>query len=602
MKKKPILLLGVFLIVSSLWCQLKEFEIRQSEAPGALAVIQRDFPNSACLCVYSSIPNLSYESNMDGIEGDKSSPVEGKYLIYLKPIRQIITIKAIGYKESYIQIPAGLKAKESIYYLIEPKAASMKTEKGTFILNSFPAGADIRIDGIPTFQEKTPYTFESFAAMTYKVTISKTRYEMAETTITIDKDKPLSKTVELKPSWAELKITSQPAGSTVLLNQKQVGITPFEISGILAGLYPGEYRLELRPASEFYEPISQTLSLKAGDKIDLNPVHKDISGYLQINISPLPVEVLLNGMPDAVLSRGEKVRLKAGKYNVTISKSGTDGQFYLPYTESIELTAQENKIITNVLSDQSGSLKLTFSHNPVSILLNNAESPGLARGDNVRLVAKRYSIKAEYLGDHKNAFPPFTADLELLAGDNKVLPIVFQPRQGAIEIASKVSDISYSLLDKETGKYIEWSKEDTSPTILAGDYTLTAVKQGYRKYTKEIAITSGNYPMEINLINIDALYKNKLTTWTVNKYAGSGITLAAIAVTTLFYLQAQSNYELYQKTNSSAAAADYKQKTKSATTMFYGGLGVDIVALGWTVHSFLKKHKWKAAMQNEMNK
>jgi hypothetical protein len=597
-----MMLVCFILIAGSVYCQLKEFEIRQSETPDAIAVIQRDFPNAICLCIYSSIPNLSYESNMDGIEGDRNLPEEGKYLIYLKPMRQIITIKALGYRESYIQIPAGLKAKDSIYYLIEPKAASLKTEKGTFILNSVPAGADISIDGIPTFQAKTPYTFENFAAMTYKVSISKTRYATAEITITIDKDKPLSKTVELNPMWAELKIGSEPAGSIVYLNQKQVGITPCEISGLQNGLDPGKYSLELKPASEFYEQIKQTLNLKAGDKVDLKPLHKDNSGYLQINISPQPVEATINGKLDTALSRGEKVRLKAGNYDLRVSKSGADGQFYLPYIESFELTALEHKVISNVLSDLSGSLQLTFSHNPAQILLNNAENPALARGESLRLSSKQYRIKAIYQGEHYSAFPPFTADFALSAGESKTLPIVFQPKQGTIEIISKVDDISYSLLDKETGKTITWNKINKSPTIYSGAYTLTAIKQGYRKYTQEISFEAGSYPVEINLINISAMYKNKLSYWSVNQYAGSSITLATLAATTLFYLQAQSNYELYKKTNSSADAANYKHKSQAAATMFYGSLALDFVSMGWTVHALLKKHKWKAAMQNEMNK
>lgn len=602
MFKRLIQLMCYLLIAGSVYGQLKEFDIRVSEAPEAIAVIQRDFPNSVCLCIYSSIPSLNYESNMDGIDGSRNNPMEGKYLIYLKPMRQIITIKALGYRESYIQIPAGLKAKESIYYLIEPKAASLKTEKGTFVLNSFPVGADIRIDGFPTFKEKTPYTFEDFAAMTYRVSISKTRYETMETTIAIDKDKPLSKTVELKPLWAELKISSEPSGSIVYLNQKQVGITPMEMSGVQAGLEPGVYRLELKPASEFYEPINQTIDLKAADKIELNPKHADLSGYIQIDISPQPVEALLNGMLNPALSRGEKVRLKASKYDVKISKSGADGQFYLPYTESVELKAQDTINITKALSDQSGSLRMTFSHSPVSVSLNNMETTSLARGENLRLVAKPYSIKAIYQGEHKSAFPPYTSEFDLAAGESKILPIVFQPKQGNIEVTSKVNDISYTLFDKETGKTIEWSKEDNSPPIYAGDYTLTAIKQGYRKYTQEISFKGGSYPIEIDLQNIAAIYKNKLTFWSVNKYAGSSITLAALAATTMFYLQAQNNYDQYKKTNSSDTAADYRQKYQSDATMFYGGLAVDIVGLSWTVHSFQKKHKWKSAMQNEMDK
>lgn len=523
---KSLLLLCFLLIAGSLYCQLKEFDIRQTDSPAALAVIQRDFPQSVCLSVYSSIPNLSFESNMDGIEGDRSKPEEGKYLVYLKPTRQIITVKAMGYRESYIQIPAGLKAKESIYYLIEPKATSLKTEKGSFVLESNPAGADIRIDGIPTFAAKTPYTFENFAAMTYKISLSFPRYATLETTITIDKSKPLSKTVELQPTWAELKISSTPAGSTIYLNKKPVGTTPLELTGSAAGLDAGVYALELIPASEYYAPYNQSLTLKAGDKVNLTPVHRDISGYLQLDIS------------------------------------------------------------------------LT----PVSITLNNAAQPSLASGANVRLTAGDYSLKAEYQGAHKSAFPPVTTELSLSAGQNQKLPITFIPRQGTIQTQSKPQGIEYQLTDKETGKIFEWNEDKDSPVVYAGDYSLTAVKSGYRKYHKELTFNGGNYPLEVSLINIDALYQRKLTYWSANTYYTGGAALVTLAATAVFYSQVQSNYDQYQKAVTSSAAADYKQKTETATTFYNVGLGLDVVAVSCIAYSFLKKYQWQSKMRKEMEK
>jgi len=509
-----------------LYCQLKEFDIRQSDAPAALATIQRDFPNSVCLTIYSSIPNLRFESNMNGIEGERSRPEEGKYLVYLKPMKQLITVKALDYKESLISIPAGLKAKESIYYNIEPKAVSLKTEKGSFTLNSYPSGADIRIDGIPTFKEKTPYTFESFAAMTYKITLSKQRYETLETTITIDKDRALSKTVELKPQWADLKISSEPTGSEVYLQNKLIGRTPLDLSGVQAGLDPGEYQIELRALSEFYAPVKQSVKLKAGELTDLNLNHRDISGYLRT----------------------------------------------IP------------------------------SHRPVNITMDNRPVPELERGESIRLLARKYIIKADYLGEHKNAFQPFTAEAELKAGEHKDLPLAFQPKQGTIRIKSNENGVSYSLYDMETGKTYEWIGEKTPPTIYAGAYKLTATKQGFKKINRDIDFQGGSYPLELNLISLDALYNGKIKFWSFNKYSVGSVSLASLIATGVLYSLAQSYYNEYQKTPSSAAAADFKQATKTAMTLTYACVGVDVIGIGWTVHSYLKQRKWKQAMLEEMEK
>ncbi len=53
------------------YAQLKEFDIKREKPPESIPIFTNN-PNEAAIIIYSSITNLYFESNMDGIVDDKS--------------------------------------------------------------------------------------------------------------------------------------------------------------------------------------------------------------------------------------------------------------------------------------------------------------------------------------------------------------------------------------------------------------------------------------------------------------------------------------------------------------------------------------------------
>lgn len=343
------LLLLLLLFISPLWSQtrLKYFELKEIAAP--FGVLQVEHPDCAVVVVRSAIPGIRFVSNMDRIKEQRHIPLESRYVIYIYPDKQIIAIKASGYVETRIFIPGGIKAREQLYY--ELNEAYNTQGKGDFLLSTDPPGADIAIDLIPVFNEKTPFEFKQFGAIDYNITLSKERYEKLSATINIEADKQKSQNFRLKALFAELEIESEPSGSTVYINKINKGITPLSLTGAEKGLDEGEYEIVLRPLSQFLEPLNQKLILKADTRENLKLKHRDNSGVIQVETSHEPTVFYLNDQPDTELSQSKSTRLKGGNYNIKAVYTGEHKNAFDPIERSVDLGVGDK-------------LLLPFSFNP----------------------------------------------------------------------------------------------------------------------------------------------------------------------------------------------------------------------------------------------
>jgi len=204
---RKLILVSMFITVLfnfKQFAQLKEFEIRQETPPPAIPIFPNN-PDDAAVIIYSSLTELNFESNTGGITDLKGNSLDGKYVILLNPEKQILTIKSIGFRESQIKLMS-LEAKSVFYYSVEERQRLLTTEKGKFILNTIPQGAEFEVDGLP-IKSVTPYQSEEFRAETYKITIRKNGYETYEILLSIEAGKVISKTVELIPDIGYIDYT-----------------------------------------------------------------------------------------------------------------------------------------------------------------------------------------------------------------------------------------------------------------------------------------------------------------------------------------------------------------------------------------------------------
>jgi hypothetical protein len=244
--------------------QLREFDITPVQS-NRIPVF-RDHPDMAAVIIQSSMTNLQFDSNL-GIVAILGNAPQGEYILIVRPVRQIMTVRASGFQQGRITV-APNAPRQVLYYSVEPKDRVI-TDRGNLIVRTEPSGALVSIDGIPG-EYTTPYMFENLIAVTHSLRIRLDGYRTEERLVRTENGRtvveelrmvPTVGFVTLKVPLAELFVGIVGAGEfnrVVLEPNRPIRLDP--------GLYG--YRLE-RP---FYRPFEGTLQIEAGGQYELDPI------------------------------------------------------------------------------------------------------------------------------------------------------------------------------------------------------------------------------------------------------------------------------------------------------------------------------------------
>lgn len=243
--RKILTFISIFLLTVNVFGQLKEFEIKEVKAPAGIPVFI-DYPDYAAVYIFSSLSNLSISSNL-GLIADKSTPKEGKYLLIVRLDRQILTVKAPGFKEGKISLPK-MAQRDRRFYQVE----ELITE-GTLVINSIPEGAEVLLNG--TQYGYTPYT-GILTRGDYEMVLKKDMYHDKIEQIIVEPDTTMNYTFRLKPHFGRLSLTSDPPGAEVFLDDNLLGKTPLKVDKVPSGSH------ELLARLEFYENVVKTYSIE----------------------------------------------------------------------------------------------------------------------------------------------------------------------------------------------------------------------------------------------------------------------------------------------------------------------------------------------------
>jgi len=325
-KSQILILLLVFVAAAGAFlpgpaqAQLRELEVTSEDPPAAIPVF-RNYPDQAAVIIYSSLTNLDITSNM-GIVEDMSSPADGRYVLLIGPFRQILTVRTPGFQETRIPIP-NMNAREVAYFSVEPKEREPVTGRGTLVLRSVPEGARITVDGYPDFNQTTPYTFDNWAAQSYRIRLELDRYQPKELMISIPEEQIISRTVELTPNFGYVSINEP--GNLRVRYQGEESFTrfPYEPNRWLE-LPVGRHELEL--SRDYHSTFREELSISSGETINwavnLEPTH----GFLSINHDG-EVRYREEGQSSwsrATYRANERLGLPEGRYEVELHRSFYD--------------------------------------------------------------------------------------------------------------------------------------------------------------------------------------------------------------------------------------------------------------------------------------
>ncbi len=225
---------------------------------------------------------------------------------------------------------------------------------GSIEVKSDPAGAEVYIDGKK--RGETPVTVEGVAEGKHQISIKKSDYkeEILEAEVHGQETTGISRELALLPG--ELEITSEPAGSTVVMNGEEVGVTPLK----LEELKPGKYELVLKKNN--YEDKIINLEIKPGKTVsvekDLIPhpgsvlVVNFLSGsILYIDDNRVYPEYLTNG--NAVVIKD----IKPGNHKIKIKKEN-----YITVEKNIFIEPEERIEVEGELEEESAYKQSSFGN------------------------------------------------------------------------------------------------------------------------------------------------------------------------------------------------------------------------------------------------
>ena len=177
-----------------------------------------------------------------------------------------------------------------------------------------------------------PGLIRGIAAGTRQIEIRAPRYRPHTTTIEIEgKGIEQRLAVVLEPAWAAFTVNSAPAGATISVDDRELGMTPFEHE-LLEG------RRVLQITHRGYKPWQQTLKVVAGTAVKLGTVVlSKADGHLRIESTPPAASVTLDdafvGQTPleiaAAPERAHHVRVLAEGYeaaerDITLAAAATD--------------------------------------------------------------------------------------------------------------------------------------------------------------------------------------------------------------------------------------------------------------------------------------
>ena len=351
------LLIPTFLSAQS----LKDFDLQEiSEQQIPLFV---EHPNEAAYIFYSAISGLTVESNTGGVVAIKQEAT--KLTVFLKPERQILTIKSNGFIEKKIVVES-VSAKQAKFFKLNSTEKNLKPDKGSVVINSVPTGALVTIDGIPDLKWFTPFELKDYEAKNYRIKLVLKNYTTLDTNLVIESGLKQSKTFFLETTVGFLTLSyTRPVEA--LLNTSKIKL---DTEPVTFTLKAGQQTLKIQEPG--YEPYNETFTLNPGEILPKVIVLLKLEGIAVFDF-PEEVSVKIN---DQIWKKAEGTQTRVlvpGTYKITVSREGYD-----PWQTDIIIKHKEQTRVTPTFNARKSAL--TVNVNPEGarvILIENGQERAL---------------------------------------------------------------------------------------------------------------------------------------------------------------------------------------------------------------------------------
>jgi len=200
---------------------------------------------------------------------------------------------------------------------------------------------------------------------------------------------------------------------------------------------------------------------------------KDQYGLISISSSPNSASVYLDGVYKGVAPITLK-KIPIGSHTIKLTKSG-----YNDVSKTVTVSSGKNSLISESLSEQTGTISLSSSPSGVSVYLD-----GKYKGA-TPLILNGIPIGSHTIKLTKSGYNDFSKTVTVSSGKNSLISESLSEQTGIISLSSSPSGASVYL----DGKY-----KGTTPLILngipIGSHTIKLTKSGYNDFSKTVTVSS----------------------------------------------------------------------------------------------------------------
>ncbi|MBB6095057.1 formylglycine-generating enzyme required for sulfatase activity [Povalibacter uvarum] len=322
------------------------------------------------------------KARIDIAGGLPAVPVGGRFL--LRPGEYTIRASSPGYAPAEIKVKVTEAANQQF-------ALSLAKLPGMLSIQ-VPVEAKLSIDG----QEvgSAPGEFE-LQPGTHTVAINAPRYQPFSGTVEVEGlGKKQVFTPALVAAWANVTITSEPAGAQVIVAGEQRGVTPLTTE-VMAGNQPLELRLE------GFKAWTTDIQVKASEAMTVGPVRLGLpDGRLALRSEPSGASVTISGVYRGVTPLDVEVRPDM-EQSIVFSRPG-----YEPATRQATLKSGERQTMSVALTGVYGEVAVRAQPADAQVFVDGRPAGNV--NQTLRLVATTHEIEIRKAGfvDFKTTVTP----------------------------------------------------------------------------------------------------------------------------------------------------------------------------------------------------
>lgn len=245
-----------------------------------------------------------------------------------------------------------------------------------------PAQARITVDGKELGNAPGEFTI---APGKHTIAIAAARYQPYSGELdVVGEGKSQTFTPKLVPAWAEVTVSSEPAGAMLVVDGEERGVTPLTTQ-ILAGNHPVELRME------GFKSWTTDVQVKANEPMNLGPVRLGLpDGKLALRSEPSGASVSVGGVYRGQTPVSLELRPDIA-HNVVLTLPG-----YEAATREISLTAGEDRTLSVPLAGVFGEVTLAVQPADAQVFVDGKAAG--AANQKLRLVATTHDIEIRKTG------------------------------------------------------------------------------------------------------------------------------------------------------------------------------------------------------------